>query len=96
MTAPKDEVVFSRKWLSLEKNDIELLAFLLLNNNQFVGNLSELCRSLGRCDNTRSTHGRKATIERLCAAGMLTHTHNSPHAALKSIYPLQKQKIKYA
>lgn len=73
MPSPKDEVAFSWDWLLFQKDDIELLTFLLLNNERFVGSLSELCRALGRSDNTRSRNKRQEAIERLCAEGVISH-----------------------
>ncbi len=71
MAASKDELVFNYDWLSLDKADIELISYLLLNGNVFVGSLSELCRALGRSDNTRSRNGRQQAIDRLCALGII-------------------------
>lgn len=91
MPAPKDEVAFAWGWLSLDKTDIELLSFLLLNNNQFVGSLSELCRALGRSDNTRSRNGRQESIDRLCAAGVISYNPISSRCFEIHLLPLQEE-----
>lgn len=91
MSAPKDEVVFAWSWLSLDKTDIELLTFLLLNGNRFAGTLSELCRALGRSDNTRSRNGRQESIERLCAAGVISRTPISSRCFEIHLLPLQEE-----
>lgn len=91
MSAPKDEVAFAWDWLSLDKTDIELLSFLLLNGNQFAGNLSELCRALGRSDNTRSRRGRQESIDRLCAAGVISYNPISSRCFEIHLLPLQEE-----
>lgn len=91
MSAQKDEVAFTWGWLSLDKTDIELLTFLLLNGNRFAGTLSELCRALGRSDNTRSRRGRQESIERLCAAGVISRTPISSRCFELHLLPLQEE-----
>ena len=84
-------MVFDWTWLQLDKADVELLSFLLLNGERFVGTLSELCRALGRSDNTRSRNGRQESIERLCAAGVISRTPISSRCFEIHLLPLQKE-----
>lgn len=94
MSAPKDEVVFDWTWLQLDKADIELLSFLLLNGERFAGTLSELCRALGRSDNTRSRNKRQEAIERLCAAGAISRNQLSQRRFEIHLLPTKGETIR--
>lgn len=77
MSNPKEKLIFSRGWLSLDKADIEMISFLLLKGRRFEGSVSELCRSLGRSDGTRSRNGRQQSIDNLRMLGIIKYTQKT-------------------
>ena len=94
MPSSKDDMVFDWDWLQLDKADIEILSFLLLNGERFAGTLSELCRSLGRSGNTRSRNKRQEAIERLCAAGAISRNQLSQRRFEIHLLPTKGEEIR--
>lgn len=94
MATPKDELVFNYDWLSLDKAEIELICYLLLNDGLFVGSLSELCRAVGRSDNTKSRNGRQQVIDRLCALGIIVYSKQTARTIkITLVVPKEEGKI---
>ena len=94
MEALKDELVFNYDWLSLDKNDLELISYLLLNGNAFVGSLSELCRALGRSVGTRSRNGRQQSIDNLHTLGIIEYTQKTTRTfEMTLIFPKESEKM---
>ena len=93
MSAPKDEVVFSWEWLLLDKPSIEILSYLLLNGGRFAGSTTALCEALGRSNNTESICGRQEAIEKLCAAGVVSHRQLSKRRFEIQLLPPKKEQI---
>ena len=92
MSAPKDEVVFSWEWLLLDKPSIEILSYLLLNGGRFAGSTTALCDALGRSNNTESICVRQESINKLCAAGAVSHKQLSKRRFEICLVPPSEEK----